>query len=424
MTASVRSDPQMWGRRSMLARTLWVVLAAGYLLIWLASLPGFYERASTLTVEPYRLGERVIFDNNTARQEASGRGLSLPANAAYDIAYDMLQILVLYVVAAVILRRVSSSFGWFTAMVLMGLGVVSMSGAVGVAQPFPGASLLVEIPGYLVWPFLALWLYLFPDGRALPRWTRVPVIGILAAFLLLQLASVLAVGGMLPPQVDTFGATVGPILGLPLFGLILFARIYRYRRLATPLERQQTKWFVGSVIVLVVLLAAFGVLGNYVPNPYVQDIASAVLLGFPISVAFAILRYRLWDIDIIIRRTLIYGTLTAVLALVYLGSVVLLQQVLRPFVGRENDLAVVASTLAIAAIFQPLRRRIQATIDRRFYRRRYDAARTLMGFGLRLRDEVEMDVVTNDLLAVVEETLQPVHASLWLREGTARARHQ
>ncbi len=137
--------------------------------------------------------------------------------------------------------------------------------------------------------------------------------------------------------------------------------------------------------------------------------------GVPVAVGFAVLKHRLYDIDLLINRTLVYGSLTVTLAAVYVGSVVGLQAILRVLSGQESTLAVVASTLAIAALFGPLRRRVQGLVDRRFYRRKYDAAKTLAAFSVRLRDETRLDALSEDLVGVVTRTVQPAHASLWLR---------
>jgi hypothetical protein len=159
------------------------------------------------------------------------------------------------------------------------------------------------------------------------------------------------------------------------------------------------------------------------PTPLWVDFLTSLLLasfaGIPVAVGIAILRYRLYDIDIIINRTLVYGSLTAMLALVYVGGVVGLQAAFRALTGQESTLAVVASTLAIAALFGPLRRRLQALVDRRFYRRKYDAAKTLAAFNARLRQETDLDTLSDDVVGVVRGTVQPEYASLWLRHDTA-----
>ena len=177
---------------------------------------------------------------------------------------------------------------------------------------------------------------------------------------------------------------------------------------------------IGTVLALVPVLAERGSLYPLVSN----ETGFLLTLFPPLSFGFAMLRYRLWDIDVLINRTLVYGALTASLALIYLGLVIGLQYLLRGLINQTNNVAIVISTLAIAALFQPLRHRIQEVIDRRFYRRKYDAARTLAAFSAVLRNEVDLDQLGEQLVTVVEDTMQPAHVSLWLRKSEQAVKYK
>jgi len=189
--------------------------------------------------------------------------------------------------------------------------------------------------------------------------------------------------------------------------------IVRFRRSRGP-ERQQLKWFASAAAVLV-LLQIVGLLAYVAPVPPVISALMNLSYGLlPVSAAIAILRYRLYDIDVVIERTLVYGVVTATLAATYVATVVVLQGLLRPLT-EGSEIAVALSTLLVVALFHPIRRRAQDAIDRRFYRARYDAARTVNAFVVRLRGDVELDSVRADLLEVVNSTIHPAHASVWLR---------
>jgi hypothetical protein len=203
-----------------------------------------------------------------------------------------------------------------------------------------------------------------------------------------------------------------------LAGIVLSALslVFRYRR-AGGVERQQLKWFAFAAVLFGGSLVFSGFLGRDLPGVWDALFETVTFVGVYAAVGVAILRYRLYDIDLIINRTLVYGSLTAMLVLLYLGGVVSLQYAFRTLTGQEQQpqLAVVVSTLVIAALFNPLRRRIQSFIDRRFYRSKYDARKTLEAFSARLRDETDLEALNEELVSVVRETMQPAHVSLWLR---------
>jgi hypothetical protein len=278
---------------------------------------------------------------------------------------------------------------------------------------------------FIVLAFIFLPLY-FPDGR-LPsrRWLPVAVIsgaGALIIVVLGMLADTLVgqdidyrienpVGIEGLAHVEDMPLVIG-VLGVPLaVGCVgaVAAVLVRLRR-SGGVERQQMKWFLFATAPILTFPIA-----DLLPGIVSGLVLGWLLIGLPTAIGIAVLRYRLYDIDVVINRTLVYGALTASLAAVYLMSVVGLQRLLSPLVGEGNQLSVVASTLLIAALFGPLRRRVQGFIDRCFYRKKYDARKTLEDFGVRLREEMNLGALSEDLVGVVQGTLQPAHASLWLR---------
>jgi hypothetical protein len=233
-----------------------------------------------------------------------------------------------------------------------------------------------------------------------------------------------------PPFLPQVLQVAVPLLAaLVVFGGTLFIMVYRYVRVFDGVQRQQAKWFVYAAVISLCLLF----LGTGLPGVVPADSPSQLLFPtiilfssalFYLGLGFAILRYRLWDIDAIINRTLVYGTLTILLGLVYVGLIFALQYLLRGIINQNNGVAIVVSTLAIAALFQPVRHRIQRVIDRRFYRRKYNAIKTLEAFSATLRNEVELTQLREHLVAVVQETMQPAHVSLWLRPSEHDRTHQ
>ncbi len=280
---------------------------------------------------------------------------------------------------------------------------------------------------------LVLVLLLFPDGRFLSRSWRAVGLGAVALGLVWAFSTALEPGPLPGLGVDNpTGIEAGDqLLGLlttsafTAFLLLVLVGVasvvVRFRR-AGPEQRQQIKWLAIAAGFAIAAMLLVAVLGLFVDTDRgVGDIVTALLVGsafiaFPVAAAVAILRNRLYDIDVVIKRTLVYGSLTAMLVVTYLGMVLVFRLTLSPLTGK-SDLAVAASTLAVAALFRPLRSRVQSGVDRRFYRQRYDAARTLEAFGTRLRDQLDLEALGDDLRQVVRDTVQPAHVTLWLRQA-------
>jgi hypothetical protein len=338
-------------------------------------------------------------------------------------------------------RRPENFYGWLW----LGLGL--SAALVQLAVSYAAHALVVEpdsLPaprtvsqvlgmgwgmGIIVLPFLLL---LFPTGR-LPsrRWRPV-------AWAILVAGAVLLIIGLFTPGNSGIGPFENPLgvggavgeaivyitaaVVFVLFGAIILSAlslVFRYRH-AGGVERQQIKWFAYAAVLFGGSLVFSGFLGQDLPGIWDALFETVTFVPLYVAVGFAILRYRLYDIDMIINRTLVYGSLTVSLAVVYFGGVAITQAIFRALTGQEQQpqLAIVVSTLVIAALFNPLHRRVQAFVDRRFYRRKYDAAKTLAAFSAKLRDETDLEALNNELVGVVRETMQPAHVSLWLRSDT------
>jgi hypothetical protein len=373
----------------------------------------------------------VCLDNQLTPESVAALaelGLPLDAYAAYNVAIDASFTIAFLAAGAVIGWRRRADRGALLIALLLPLFGIAFS-YLDDALALDGG--MLGLVGGLfkhidTEPFVLL-LFLFPDGRFTPRWGRWPV----ALLLALNLARAVFPGSPLD------WSTWQPAGGIVQYGILgsgVLAQIQRYRRLSGPRQRAQTKWvvfgatiasvgFVGTVALAALLMPAALRDPGTPAEMAVQLISLATIYGsltlIPLSIGVAILRHQLFDIDVLINRTLVYGALSTSLAGVYLGSVVLLEQGLRALTGHSSQLAIVAATLAVAALFQPLRRRIQALIDRHFYRRKYDATRVVAAFATTMREETDLTRLQADLLATVDEALQPAHVSLWLRPAAA-----
>src|ERR671915_255727 len=298
----------------------------------------------------------------------------------------------------------------------------------------PGGETLAWVSSWVWVLHLGLFVFLallFPDGRPpSSRWRlSVWVIGVVvvADTVSVALWPETARGFDLinhPLGTEVATDVINPVQTIVYaLGLIAAASLLVRLRGSNGVEHQQVKWFTYAVAVLATSATLAYVVSESMGEVWLDRVSSVLVIasvvGLPVAVGIAVLKYHLYNIDLIINRTLVYGSLTAVLVLVYFVDIVLFQAHFRALTGEESQLGVVVSTLAIAALFNPLRRRIQGFIDRSFYRRKYDAVKTLAAFSARLRDETDLDTLSDDLVGVVRGTMQPAHVSLWLLQDTA-----
>ncbi len=413
-----RSAAQRWFVQDRWLALIWaglVMLGPAVLWVYAAGLPRLYLHMMTVCPS-------VCEDGRLSEAAASAwvrAGMSMQAYASLLTGLAVGLALICFLVAALlILRRPRDRMAVFTALMLILLGGTysEVDELVGQAAPWLGVvTEVINQLGFGLFPILPLTL---PDGRFVPGWSR----WLALLILLVSLSSLSFFTNSMPDLVF--------MLLLLLWGLSgPIALVYRYRTVASPIQRQQLKWAVAGISLSLTVFIAVVITGFFLgfplnDDPFAQVVLEIALFGaisiVPLSIGISVLRYRLWDIDLVVRRTLQYSLLTGLLALVYFGGVVLLQGLLGPLTGNGGSpLVTVLTTLGVAALFNPLRRRVKALIDRGFYRRKYDAEQVMTGFATVARDEVDLDALAAALLGTVEEAFRPRQIEIRLQAWPA-----
>jgi hypothetical protein len=417
-------EVQLHGRSLLLARAAWVTVAALAVGLFAAGIPTEFALLQvpcpTVACPTGQLASAGL-------RALEALGLSLGFFAAYTVAMDVLFAAVCGAVAGLIFFRKSDDrMALFVSLALLTFGTATFTFTMeALATQHPVWGTPVAFLHFIGAASFGLFLYLFPDGRFVPRWARWVALVWIAS----QLPRYFYPNWYADP--NTWYDWISGLVWLSALSIAIYGQIYRYRRASSPMQRQQIKWVVfGISAALAGFLGIQLALGEGGTAPRSPGALVAYLVGYtfigyltvlliPLSIGIAVLRHHLFDIDLVINRTLVYGALTVSLGLVYLGSIVVLRTIVFGF-EQSSQLAIVASTLTIAALFNPLRRRIQAFIDRLFYRPKYDAAKTLESFSARLRDETNLDRLIDELARVVSETVQPEHVSVWLRPSEGK----
>jgi len=412
------SYARLHGRWLSLARVGWVALVVLTLAIFLASLPVYIAQLQTTCA-----GTACAYQQLTLEQAGmlKGIGLSPGVYTAYTVAFTLALVVVCLVVSTLIVwRRSDDRMALLVALMLVTFGPIIATNTVP-ASPSPW-QVPNECLSFLALALLVLVFLLFPSGRFVPSFTR----WTLVVFLVGQVPSIFFPNTLFTRNTHASSLGYSMLVGEAM--ILVIVQLYRYRRVSSLMQRQQTKWvvfgfavppsvFVGGTV-LALIFPALDEPGSLYGAPYqlaVTALNTCTPLLIPLSFGFAMLRARLWDIDVLINRTLVYGALTLSLTGVYVGLVIGLSALLRGIISQDNSVAIVLSTLAIAALFTPLRQGIQRSIDRRFYRRKYDAAKIVAAFSTTLRQEVDLDQLREQLLVVVQETMQPASLTLWIR---------
>jgi hypothetical protein len=416
----------MRGGWLLLARVAWVAVAITALAIILFSIPSSFEHYQSVCTAASEVCAEQAVDQATPEgvQTLGETGLSLRSYALLNVVVDKVFQLVFFAVGALIFwRRSDDRMAWLVSVFLVSFGPVSVdpTAAYTLISSQPAWWLPVRSVDIVGSVSPVLFFFLFPSGRFVPHWTRWLAVALI----------VNDVPDVFFPELSSRWPSLETVSYLVFLGGVVsmvWSQIYRFRRVSSPAQRQQTKWVVFGLTLGVAgtfplqLPVDLSLVGGDTPLTLLLLDAgfSLSLLLIPLSIGVAVLRSHLFDIDLLINRTLVYGSLTAMLVALYFGGIVALQRVFVVLTGEQSTLAVVASTLLIAGLFSPLRSRIQGFIDRRFYRKKYDARKTLEAFSATLRDETDLDALNAELVGVVRETMQPAHVSMWLRPETAQ----
>lgn len=414
-------NTRLSGRWLILARVAWAVITLLILSVFITALPA---RFNELSQDPYQF-QPIL----------KQLGLGIEFFAFYTIVLDTLLALACLTIAVVIFWQKSDErLGLIVSLSLV-FFIPILPVILALGNVYPAWQTALYSLRFFSFLLILLVLNLFPDGHFVPTWTR----NLMVLWFILALILVVVPGfnqPAVPIDLKTWQQGIALIIVLFATSTGIYAQLYRYRHVSNAVQRQQTKWvvfgfsavFTGIAVVSlpVILFPVFRTPGI---NSFIYvmiDIPITLLSLFmlPFSLALSILKYHLWDIDIIIRRTLVYGALTITLAVVYFAGVVLLQELFQVMTGQhQSSIAIVISTLAIAALFTRFRQRIQNDIDRRFYRRKYDSEKMLKAFANTVRDEVELEKLVDRLLSVVEDTLRPEHVNLWIRPTPGKVKN-
>ncbi len=399
-------------------RMAWLALAALLIALFIAGVEPLFRELSTVCTGDGCIPLAPSIADATFIQEA---GFTLTQYAYFHQTLDIVFALAMLALAAVIfLGRFDDWFGILVSFTILLIGLnFTVEADNAFIRLHPAWHTPFEFLNFITAILFMLLLFLFPDGRFTPHATRYVAA---LAFAIGMIDALLSTMGALTNTLDLIGVSIY----LACLALGLGAQIYRYRVTSSPVQRQQTKWVLYGLVLFVLSMFSFFLFFQLLPpqsvrmRVFLNTIGFAILwpimLIFPLTTMISILRYRLWDIDVVINRTLVYGALTAVLLLLFLTSITLLQAFFIRVTGQDSQAAIVLSTLLITVLFNPLRSRLQRLIDRRFYRRKYDATRVLADFAQRARDEVDLEALSIELVETVHNTVQPQQVSLWLRD--------